>query len=73
MRRYYFDYRVEVKTGGIAAGSVKAIHEKNAKSCLKLKFPGCKILECEPVMVPTNGLRIGKHAKDYEGMKYEEI
>ena len=71
MIKHEFNYRIKAVNGKIAAGKVKAIHEKNAKRCLKLKFPLCSILECEPVLVPTNGLRIGKHAKDYEGMKYE--
>jgi len=71
MRRYEFKYKIIKVNGEIVENTIKAIHQRNAKKCLKLKFPLCGILECDPVMVPTNGLRLGKFAKGFEGMVYE--
>ena len=60
MRKYEFDYRVSVN-GKVAQGKISATREKTAKQCPKIKHPGCKILECSPILVPGRGMLLGKY------------
>ena len=48
MNRYDFNYKIIKLNGDVKENSIKAKHQKNAKTLLKIKFPGCNIVSCDP-------------------------
>lgn len=48
MNKYNFSYRIIKLNGDVIENTIKAKHQKNAKTLLKIRFPGCNIVDCDP-------------------------
>ena len=46
--KYDFKYRLIKLNGDVVENSLKAKHERSARTVLKVRYPGCNIVECVP-------------------------